>query len=70
MMGFRKPVEEEKTGSYQASGAVGRGKQGSKDPTVAVGLCRGENSRVISGEERLGRVVTSEGALICLPNVL
>lgn len=58
------------TGSYQVSRVVGRGEQGSEDTALAVGLSDGENRRVISGEERLEPVVASEGALICLPDVL
>lgn len=67
MMGFRKPVEEKLTGSYQVCGAVGGGKRGREGTTVAVGLCGGKNRRIISGEEKLGCVVASEGSLFAFP---
>ena len=70
MMGFRKPAEEKMTGSCQVSRVVGSGKQGSEETTMAVDLCDGKNSRVISGEEGLDSVVASERVLICLPSVL
>lgn len=65
MMGFRKPVEEKLSGSYQVCGAVGGGKRGREG--TAVGLCDGKNRRVISGEEKLGCVVASEGSLFAFP---
>lgn len=37
---------------------------------MALGLCDGKHRRVISEQERLERVVASEGLLTCLAGVL